>query len=79
MELTRKRSRQRIVWLVVTVEVEKQDWGYQVWSPTLGLVATAETEDDALDKMDKMVVQQIELGLAHGTLKSLAKPAKAGK
>lgn len=65
--------------LVVTVEVEKQDWGYQVWSPTLGLVATAETEDDALDKMDKMVVRQLEFDIAHGTLKSIAKPAKAGK
>ena len=66
-----KRSRQRIVKLVTTVEVEKHDWGFQVNHPTLGLVATADTEDEALSKMDKMVVRQLEFDLVHGTLKSV--------
>jgi hypothetical protein len=74
-----RRSRQRIVRLVTTVEIEKQDWGYQVWHPTLGLTATADTEDEALDKMDKMVIRQLEFDLVHGTLKSVAKPAKMGR
>jgi hypothetical protein len=74
-----RRSRQRIVRVVATVEVEKQGWGYQVWHPVLNLTATADTEDEALDKMDKAVVQQLEFGLAHGTLKSIAKPAKVGR
>jgi hypothetical protein len=74
-----RRSRQRIVRVVATVEIERMDWGYQCWHPTLGLTATADTEDEALDKMDKAVVQQLEFGLVHGTLKSVAKPAKMGK
>jgi hypothetical protein len=74
-----KRSRQRIVKLVTTVDVEMHGWGYQVNHPTLGLVASADTEDEALDKMDKMVVRQIEFGLAHGTLKDVARPAKMGR
>jgi hypothetical protein len=65
-----KRSRQRIIKLVTTVEVEKQDWGFQAWHPTLGLVATADTEDEVLDKMDKMVVQQVDLFLAHSKRKA---------
>lgn len=74
-----KRNRSRIIKLVTTVEVEKQDWGFQAWHPTLGLVATADTEDEVLDKMDKMVVRQLEFDLVHGTLKSVAKPAKMGR
>lgn len=74
-----KRTRQRIVKLVTTVEVERHDWGYRVDHPTTGLVATAETEDEALSKMDGLVVRQIEFGLAHGTLKNVSKPARAGK
>ncbi len=74
-----KRSRQRIVKLITTVEVEMHDWGYQVNHPALGLVASADTEDEALDKMDKMVVRQLEFDMAHGTLKSVAKPAKMGR
>lgn len=70
-----KRSRQRIVKMVTTVEVERHDWGFQVNHPTLGLVATADTEDEALDKMDKMVVRQLEFDLAHAK----AKPAKMGR
>ena len=73
-----KRSRQRIVKLVLAVEVERHDWGYRVDHPATGLVATAETEDEALNKMDGLVVQQIGFGLAHGAL-SVAKPAKVGR
>ena len=74
-----KRNRSRIVKLVTTVEVERQDWGFQAWHLPLGLVATADTEDEVLDKMDKMVVRQLEFDLTHGTLKSAAKPAKMGR
>jgi len=72
------RTRQRIVKLVATVEVTREEWGFKVNHPTLGLVATADTEDEALDKMDRMVVRQLEFGLAHGTLKDV-KPAKMGR
>lgn len=74
-----KRDRQRIVKLVTTVEVERHDWGFRVDHSTLGLVATAGTEDEALSKMDKMVTRQLEFDLARGTLKSVAKPAKMGR
>jgi hypothetical protein len=73
-----KRDRQRIVKLVTTVEVERYDWGFKVVHPTLGLVASADTEDEALFKMDLMVVRQLEFDLVHGT-KSVAKPAKMGR
>ncbi len=69
------RIRQRIVKLVVSVEITREDWGVKVVHPTLGLVASADTEDEALDKMDKMVVRQLDFDLAHAK----AKPAKMGR
>jgi len=73
------RTRQRIVKLTTTVEITREDWGFKVVHPTLGLVATADTEDEALFKMDKMVVRQLEFDLIHGTLKSVSKSAKMGR
>ncbi len=69
------RTRQRIVKLVTSVEVSREDWGFKITHPTLGLVASADTEDEALTKMDQMVVRQVEFDLAHAK----AKPAKMGR
>jgi predicted RNase H-like HicB family nuclease len=65
-----KQQRPRIVKFVVTVESERHDWGFQVTHPTLGLVATGKTEQEALEKMDKLVSQRIESDLAHGKYKA---------
>lgn len=71
-------QRQRIIKFVANVEVTREDWGFKAVHPTLGTLATAETEAAALEKLDKMIAREVEFGLVHGNLK-FVKPAKAGR
>lgn len=70
-----KRPVQRIVKLVVTVESERFDWGWQLTHPILGLVASGKTEQEAFDKMDKEITRKLEFDLVHGK----SAKAKAGR
>jgi hypothetical protein len=74
-----KQTRQRVVKFVATVEITREDWGYRVDQPQMGLIATDKTEAGALEKMDQLIVQQVEFGTAHGMLKSAVKVAVRGK
>lgn len=60
-------KKQRIVKFVTGIEVTKEDWGgFMAKHPTLQLVATADTEAEVLDKMDRMIVRSVEFAVTHG-------------
>jgi len=67
-------KRQRVVKFVATLEVTREDWGVKVIHPSLGLVATGKTEDEALTKMDRELSQEVESGLIRGKLNFAKNP-----
>ncbi len=62
-------KRQRVVKFVATVDVTREDWGYRVDYAPLKLIATAKTEAEAMDKMEKLISQGVDASLVHGNLK----------